>query len=102
MKWEVAWSVSLLKATEAISRPNFSDHYSLDIELNGFFSMFFVCFCHVVEPSIPKEQQFQEPQYFEKIAAFIEELKDQSLSEKIQLSLRTYEEFCNQKTREFF
>ncbi|MGC2595250.1 MAG: hypothetical protein WA347_03110 [Rhabdochlamydiaceae bacterium] len=52
---------------------------------------------HLYTVAIPKEQQFQEPQYFEKVAALIEELRDQPLSEKIQLSLRTYEEFLTIK-----
>ncbi len=50
--------------------------------------------------ALPKEQQFQEPQYFEKVAALIEELKTQPLSEKIQLSIRAYEEFLAKKTQE--
>lgn len=48
---------------------------------------------HLYTTALPKEQQFQEPQYFEKVATLIEELKDHPLSEKIQLSLRSYEEF---------
>lgn len=50
--------------------------------------------------ALPKEQQFQEPQYFEKVTALIEELKTQLLSEKIQLSVRAYEEFLAKKTQE--
>lgn len=48
---------------------------------------------HLYTTGLPKEQQFQNPQYVEKVAALIEELKDQPLSEKAQLSLRSYEEF---------
>ncbi len=43
--------------------------------------------------AIPQEPQFQTPPYFEKVALLIEELKDQPLSEKIQHSVRSYEEF---------
>ena len=55
---------------------------------------------HLYTTALPKEQQFQKPQYFEKVAALIEELKDQPLSEKIQLSLRSYEEFIAIKKQE--
>ena len=47
---------------------------------------------HLYTVALPKEQQFQKPEYFEKVATLIEELKDQPLSEKIQLSLRAYKE----------
>jgi hypothetical protein len=47
--------------------------------------------------ALPKEQQFQESQYFEKVAALIEELKGQSLSENTIESLRSYEEFLKIK-----
>ncbi|MGC1879233.1 MAG: hypothetical protein WA678_07655 [Rhabdochlamydiaceae bacterium] len=55
---------------------------------------------HLYTAAIPKEQQFQEPQYFEKIEALIEELKDQPLSEKAQTSLRCYKEFITIKKQE--
>ena len=55
---------------------------------------------HLYTAAIPKEQQFQEPQYFEKVAALIEELKDQPLSEKAQTSLRCYKEFIAEKKQE--
>lgn len=50
--------------------------------------------------SLPKEQQFQEPQYFEKVAALMEELKAQPLSEKIKLSVRAYEGFLAKEISE--
>jgi hypothetical protein len=46
---------------------------------------------------IPKEPQFQEPQYFEKVAALIEELKGEPLSEKAIERLHSYEEFLKLK-----
>jgi hypothetical protein len=55
---------------------------------------------HLYTAAILKEQQFQQPQYFEKIAALIEELKDQPLSEKVQMSLRCYKEFIEAKKQE--
>ena len=48
---------------------------------------------HLYTTGIPKEPQFQEPQYYEKVAALIEELKDQPLFEKAHESIRSYEEF---------
>ena len=48
---------------------------------------------HLYTVAIPKQPQFQEPRYFAKVTALIEELRDQPLSEKNQLSLRSYEEF---------
>lgn len=45
--------------------------------------------------ALPKEQQFQGTQYFEKVAALIKELKDQPLSEKALASLHCYEEFLS-------
>ena len=39
---------------------------------------------HLYTTAIPKEQQFQEHKYFEKVAALIEELKDQPLSKKLR------------------
>lgn len=42
---------------------------------------------------LPKETQFQEPQYFEKISTLIEELRNQPLSELTFASLRSYEDF---------
>jgi len=42
---------------------------------------------------LPKEQQFQKTHYFEKVAALIKELKNQSLSEKALVSLHSYEKF---------
>jgi len=55
---------------------------------------------HLYTTALPKEQQFQKPEYFEKVAALIEELKEQPLSEKAQLSLRSYEEFVAIKKQE--
>ncbi|MGC1877778.1 MAG: hypothetical protein WA678_00200 [Rhabdochlamydiaceae bacterium] len=52
---------------------------------------------HLYTIALPKEQQFQKPEYFEKVATLIEELKDQPLSEKIQLSLRAYKEFLEKQ-----
>ena len=43
------------------------------------------------------EEQFQESPYFEKVAVLIEELKDQPLFEKAQLSLRSYEKFLKNR-----
>jgi len=48
---------------------------------------------HLYTTAIPKEQQFQKTQYFEKVAALIEELKLHPLSEKMLQSLRCYDEF---------
>ena len=45
--------------------------------------------------ALPKEQQFQETQYFEKVAALIKELEDQPLSEKALKSLHCYEKFVS-------
>ena len=45
--------------------------------------------------ALPKEQQFQKTQYFEKVAVLIKELKDQPLSEKALKSLYCYEEFVS-------
>jgi len=43
--------------------------------------------------AVPKEQQFQEPQYFEKISFLIEELRGQPFSEEVMTSLHSYENF---------
>lgn len=45
--------------------------------------------------ALPKEQQFQKTEYFEKVADLIKELKDQQLSEKALKSLYCYEEFVS-------
>jgi hypothetical protein len=45
--------------------------------------------------ALPKQSQFQTPQYFEKAKALIQELKNQSLSDKVQLSVRSYETFAS-------
>ena len=45
--------------------------------------------------ALPKEQQFQKPEYLAKVAALIKELKDQPLSEEVQASVRSYEEFVS-------
>lgn len=45
--------------------------------------------------ALPKEQQFQNPEYLAKVAALIKELKDQPLSEEVQASVRSYEEFVS-------
>lgn len=45
--------------------------------------------------ALPKEQQFQMPEYLAKVTALINELKDQPLSEEIQASVRSYEEFVS-------
>ena len=55
---------------------------------------------HLYTTALPKEQQFQKPQYFEKVAALVEELKAQPLSEQIQLSVRAYEEFLGKEIQE--
>ena len=43
--------------------------------------------------ALPKEHQFQKPEYLEKVADLIKELKDQPLSEEVRVSVRPYEEF---------
>jgi len=43
--------------------------------------------------ALPKERQFQKPEYLEKVAGLIKELKHQPLSEEVQASVRSYEEF---------
>jgi len=43
--------------------------------------------------ALPKEQQFQKPEYLKKVATLIKELKNKPLSEKVQASVRSYEEF---------
>ncbi len=48
---------------------------------------------HLYAVGIPKEVAFQSPQYFEKVALLTKELKDQTFSEKVLESLRSYEEF---------
>ena len=48
---------------------------------------------HLYTTALPKEQQFQNSQYVEKVATLIKELKNQQLSEKAQTSLRSYDEF---------
>ena len=45
--------------------------------------------------ALPKELQFQKPQYFEKVVTLIKELNDQPLSEKVQASVRSYKEFIS-------
>jgi len=45
--------------------------------------------------ALPKEQQFQKPEYFAKVNTLIKELKDQSLSDEVQASLHSYEEFVS-------
>ncbi len=55
---------------------------------------------HLYTTALPKEQQFQKPQYIEKVAALVEELKAQPLSEQIQLSVRAYEEFLGKEIQE--
>lgn len=52
---------------------------------------------HLYTAAIPKEPQFQETQYFEKVAILIEELKDLPHSEQALASLRGYEEFISVK-----
>lgn len=52
---------------------------------------------HLYSIGIPKEEQFQLPEYFDKISMLIKELKDQPLSDRAQLSLRLYEEFIEKK-----
>jgi hypothetical protein len=52
---------------------------------------------HLYTTALPQEEQFQKPPYFEKIASLIAELKDQPLSEKVQQSVRSYEEFLSRK-----
>ena len=46
--------------------------------------------------AIPKEKQFQTPQYFEKVSQLTEELVDQSLSSNILESLSNYQVFLLQ------
>ena len=48
---------------------------------------------HLYAIGIPKEVTFQSPQYFEKVAALIGELKEQIFSEKVLEGLRCYEAF---------
>lgn len=48
---------------------------------------------HLYTIGIPAEQQFQTPQYFEKVSKLAEELADISLAPKILESLRAYQEF---------
>jgi hypothetical protein len=48
---------------------------------------------HLYTTALPKEQQFQGNQYFVKVAALIEDLKNQPLSEEVQRSLQSYEKF---------
>lgn len=47
---------------------------------------------------IPKEPQFQEAQYFEKVSTLMEELKEYPLSEKSIESLRLYKEFIKSRS----
>jgi len=54
---------------------------------------------HLYTAAIPKEQQFQKKQYFEKIDTLIEELKNQPLSETILASLRSYDDFSENLKR---
>ena len=42
---------------------------------------------------LPKETQFQQPPYFEKISSLIKELSNQPLSEKVIASLSSYQDF---------
>lgn len=50
--------------------------------------------------ALPKEQQFQDPEYFGKVSSLVEELKKQSLSDEAQLSLRSYEEFIRVRNKD--
>lgn len=48
---------------------------------------------HLYTVGIPKQKQFQIPEYFEKVSKLAEELKEQQLSPKILESFRVYQEF---------
>jgi hypothetical protein len=48
---------------------------------------------HLYAAALPKDLQFQKSQYFEKVAALKEELKDQSFSEKVLANLHSYDQF---------
>ena len=50
---------------------------------------------HLYTAAIPEDKQFQQPQYFEKVSALIEELKDDLLSEKGIASLPFLSKFFN-------
>lgn len=43
--------------------------------------------------AIPKEQQFQKPEYLEKVATLTKEFKNKPLSEEVQASVHSYDEF---------
>lgn len=46
--------------------------------------------------ALPKELQFQKPENLAKVAALIKQLKDQPLSEEVQASVHSYEEFVSE------
>ena len=48
--------------------------------------------------ALPKEPQFQDAQHLEKVAALIDELKDQPLPEKTIASLSSYKAFLGNAT----
>ena len=52
---------------------------------------------HLYTTALPKEQQFQGPEYFEKVSALLEQLKEQSLSNEARQSLYFYEQFIKVK-----
>ena len=49
--------------------------------------------------ALPKEQQFQDAQHLEKVAALIEELKDRPLPEKIIASVHSYMVFLGEEKK---
>ncbi len=49
--------------------------------------------------ALPKEQQFQKPEYFAKVDALIKEVKGQLFSEEVQTNLRSYNDLKNQEMR---
>ena len=55
---------------------------------------------HLYTSALPKEHQFQGPEYFEKVNALKEELKEQPFSDEARLSLRSYEEFIRVRSKE--
>ena len=55
---------------------------------------------HLYTTALPKEQQFQGPEYFEKVNALKEELEGQSLSDEARLSVHFYEEFIKVRKKE--
>jgi hypothetical protein len=48
---------------------------------------------HLYTIALPKEKQFQEARYFDKVAILIEELNDSLLLDKTQVSLASYRKF---------